>query len=409
MTKTLLVLGAGIQSVDGLRQLADQGWHIVGCDGDAGAPGFAVCNDHIVASVYHAEQCVPAARDYHDKVRPIDGVMCLAVDTPHVVARVAQELDLPGLPVDVADLAVDKIAMKTKFTNGGVPTPRFQEIASPDDLENFWDDNNGSVVVKPVDSRGSKGVSWIRDRDDLAHAFEYAHHWSPGNRVMVEVFVDGPQLSTESVVVDGTAHTIGVSDRNYEFLETYAPRIVENGGDVPSALSDPLVESAHGVVQQVADVFGIRNGIIKGDIVIRGDHAQVIEVALRLSGGFFCTHQIPLSTGISTIIPTAKLALGLPVEPAELMPKFRHHVIQRYIFPSPGTVKSVSGVEMVSSMPSVAYADVWARPGDKITHPENSGGSAGIVMTAAENRDAAFAAMTKALNDIQIVTGESDG
>lgn len=409
MTKTLLVLGAGTQAVEGLRQLAEHGWRIIACDGDANAPGFELCHDKIVASVYHPDECVSAAVRYHETVAPFDGVMCMAVDTPHVVARIAERLKLPGLPVEIADLAVDKIAMKTRFSKHGVPTPKFQAMPSLADLQTFAQGATDGVVVKPIDSRGSKGVSWVRDEVGLAAAFDYAKDWSPTGRVMAEYFLSGPQLSTESIVVDGVAHTFGISDRNYEFLEMYAPRIIENGGDLPSVLPDEQVDDARAVIQGVVDAFGMRNGIIKGDIVIHQGHAQVIEVALRLSGGYFCTYEIPLNTGISTVIPTAKLALGLNVTSDELTPRYLRHVIQRYIFPVPGRIKSISGMESAASIPGVAYTEVWATPGDRVAKPENAGGSAGVIMTCAERRDDALAAMRQAMETIVIDTVPDNG
>lgn len=404
MKKTLLVLGAGLQAVEGIEQLRQQNWFIVGCDGDENAPGFSHCDDQIVASVYHAEECVPAVARYHEQVRNIDGVMCLAVDTPHVVARIAERLGLIGLPVEIADLGIDKIAMKRRFNQHNVPTSIFDEIASPSELISFATAHGPTVVVKPVDSRGSKGVSLVHDSTGLEPAYAYARDWSPTGRVMVEAFLPGPQLSTESVVLGGIAHTIGISDRNYELLEKYAPHIIENGGELPSVLPNPDVESAREAIQMVADAFAITDGVIKGDIVINDGVALVIEVALRLSGGYFCSYSIPLNTGISTIIPTAKIALGLPVAESELIPTRQDFVVQRYIFPEPGRVKSVSGLEAAMALPGVAHAEVWVRAGDQIVPPENAGGSAGMVITCAKNRSDAHVAMQCALSTIQIET-----
>jgi biotin carboxylase len=409
LTKTLLVLGAGVQSVEGLRQLREQGWYIVGCDMDPVAPGLIWCDDTITASVYHADQCVPAVEQYHNDVRPIDGVMCLAVDAPHVVARVAAALGLPGLPIEIADLSVDKVAMKACFKAYGVPTPDFRKITSYSDLRAFAENRRDGIVVKPTDSRGSKGVLWVRELDTLGHAYEYALDWSPSNQVMVEEFTPGPQLSTESVVVGGVAHTIGISDRNYEFLEAYAPHIVENGGDLPSALSREVIDDTCNVIQQVVNAFGMDSGVIKGDIVIHEGRAKVIEVALRLSGGFFCTYEIPLNTGISTVIPTAKLALGLPVSDEELTPKFQRPVLQRYVFPKTGIVDTINGVEDALAVPNVAYAEVWVRPGRRIAKPENAGGAAGVIMTCADTYDEAMAAMHEAMDKIEVKMVPDDG
>jgi len=404
LSKNLLVLGAGNQAIEGLRQLAAEGWRLVGCDIDRNAPGFVYCADTIIASAYHFDQCLPKIETYHNMVQPIDGVMCLAIDAPHVAARIAHHLMLPGISIATADLSVNKVALKSRFLEQGIPTPAFREIYHHEELQDFAIRYPNGVVVKPADSRGSKGVSWVRRQAGLYKAFFHAQEWSPSRRVIVEDFMPGPQISTESIILDGVAYTVGISDRNYELLEKYAPYIVENGGDLPSLLSDEHIKNAHNVIQSVATALELTNGIIKGDLVFNGRQAFVIEVALRLSGGYFCTYEIPLNTGVSTVLPVARLAMGLRVNPDHLTPKFRKYVIQRYIFPTPGYVTSVAGIEKICSMEHVAHAEVWSKIGDYIQSPKNAGGSAGVVMTCAPTRKEALETMQKALTGIRITT-----
>ena len=61
---------------------------------------------------------------------------------------------------------------------------------------------------------------------DPGWAYEVAAAESPTGRVMVEAFIAGPQVSTESVVVQGRTHTVGFSDRNYELLDRFAPYVI---------------------------------------------------------------------------------------------------------------------------------------------------------------------------------------
>ncbi len=79
--------------------------------------------------------------------------------------------------------------------------------------------------------------------------------------------------------------------------------------------------------------LGVTNGTVKGDIVVHNGEPYVIELAARLSGGFFCTREIPLNTGVDFIGAAIKLALGEAVAPDELTPKHQTPVIQRYAFP----------------------------------------------------------------------------
>lgn len=404
MTKTLLILGASRQAEEGLRHLRECGWFLVGCDMDEHAPGFKWCDDHIIASVYHAEQAVPAALDYHQNVRSIDGVMCLAVDCPHVAARIAKELGLPSISVETADFAVDKIAMKDRFKSAGMATPVYQEVGGLTELQAFYEQRQKPLVVKPCDSRGSKGVSLIKDSGDLEWAFNHAKVSSPTGRVEAEEFLSGPQLSTETIVYQGKAYTIGISDRNYEFLDTYAPYIIENGGDLPSCWSEEELGQAKDVMGQAARALGVENGILKGDLLLHAGTVYVVEVALRLSGGYFCTHEVPLNTGRSTIIPVAKIALGEPLSLDELEVKELRPVYQRYIFPKPGRIVEVSGVDKARHLPGVEFIDLWAEIGDDVISPVNAGGSVGVIITSGKTREMAWHSMVAAQKAIEIKT-----
>ena len=142
--------------------------------------------------------------------------------------------------------------------------------------------------------------------------------------------MEGPQVSTESMMIDGNCYTIGFADRNYEYLEKYAPFIIENGGDLPSSLPEEIQDEVKKVVQKAALSMGIVNGIVKGDIVIYDGKPYVIELAARLSGGYFCTHEIPMNSGVDLVGNAIKMAIGENVDPDDLKPKFNKNICQRY-------------------------------------------------------------------------------
>src|SRR6185312_4942514 len=202
-----------------------------------------------------------------------------------------------------------------------------------------------NLVIKPVDSRGSRGVQRVEQVEDLTKAFYFAQEHSPTDRVMVEQYLSGPQVSTESIIVNGVCHTPGFSDRNYEFLERYAPFFIENGGDLPSHLPDDIQAKVRDLVGRAASAMGITDGTVKGDIVVHKGEPYVIELAARLSGGFFCTREIPLSTGVDFIGCAIRVALGERIPPEELEPRHFAPVIQRYAFPAPGRVVSIAGAD----------------------------------------------------------------
>jgi biotin carboxylase len=404
MGKTILIVSGGIEAADAAKRAKEMGLYVVVSDRDPEAPGFAFADSCIIADVYGADETAAAADRFNRKIRKIDGVICVAADAPQTTAAVAKRLNLPGLSPESARIACDKLAMKERFLAAGVAIPWFSPVATPQALQRMAIERGRDLVIKPVDSRGSRGVQRVAQVADLDKAFALAREHSPTQRVMVEQYLDGPQVSTESIVVNGRCFTPGFSDRNYEFLERYAPFFIENGGDLPSHLPADTQAKVREMVARAAQALGIVNGTVKGDIVVHNGEPHIIELAARLSGGFFCTREIPLNTGVDFIGAAIKVALGESVSAEELEPKEFTPVIQRYAFPKPGRVTSVAGADEARKIPGIAEVVVTAKPGDVIPPAGDKRPSGAMVLATGTSRENALAAANDALSHIRIVT-----
>src|SRR5262249_50982894 len=150
----------------------------------------------------------------------------------------------------------------------------------------------------------------------------------PTQRVMAEQFLDVPLVSTESIIIDGVCHTPGFCDRNPEHPDV--PFLVDTGGELPSRLAVDLQMKIRDIVAQAASALGMTRGTVKCDLALRDGNPLVIDLAAHLSGGFFCTREIPLSTGVDFIGCAIRQALGESISPEELEPKASNAVVQRY-------------------------------------------------------------------------------
>src|SRR5262245_7975399 len=401
--RTLLVVSGGREAVPAILEAQRMGLRVVVSDGAPDAPGFRVADAGLLASTYDPEATVEAARAYAARTR-IDGVLAVAADVPRTVAAVADALGLPGPSLATAELAADKLAMKNRLAAAGVPVPWYMAIDSVPTLERLAAEVEFPLILKPVDSRGARGVLRLGPDVDLAWAFGVAAAESPTGRVMVERFIPGPQLSTEGAVIAGRTTTVGLSDRNYEYLERFAPFVIENGGDLPSCLPAPMLEASCDLMDRAAAALGVRHGTVKGDIVIGDEGPMVIEAAVRLSGGYFCTHEIPLATGVNFVAAAIRLALGEEPSRDDLTPRWSRGVAQRYLFPAPGTVHAVHGVEAAAAEEGVALLEVRVAPGDEVARATSHPHRAGMVIATADTREAAIRQAVAVAARVRIVT-----
>jgi biotin carboxylase len=390
MTKALLIICGGIEAIHGIARAKEMGLHVVVSDGDPNAPGFAPADGRIVASTYDPDGTAEAAARYSETVRRLDGVICMGADVPHTVAAVARRLGLRGLSPETAHLAMDKLAMKDRLKAHGVPIPWYAPVRDAADLQVAMLERGRDLVVKPVDSRGGRGVQRLNAGLDAETAFARAKAQSPTGRVMVEAYLEGPQISTESILLDGVGYTPGFSDRNYEYLDRFAPWFIENGGDLPSHVAPAVRADVEATVTAAAKALGIIKHNYKGDMVVHRGKAHVIEIAARLSGGYFCTREIPLSTGVDFVGAVMRLAIGERVSPADLTPRFERPVVQRYVFPPPGRIAAVRGVDAARALPGVIEVLVSRAPGNIVPVAESSAARAAMILatgaTVAEAR-----------------------
>jgi biotin carboxylase len=307
---------------------------------------------------------------------------------------------LPGLDLESALNASDKIRMKNCFSVHRVPIPHFMEISSKRQLFETAAEFGLPVVIKPVDSRGARGVQRIKETKQLEQAFDIAKKYSPQGRVMMEKFLEGPQLSTEGFMLNGKAFIPAVFDRNYEYIERYAPFIVENGGEMPSIYTEKYVREIHDVMEKAAISMGIGHGVIKGDLVIHEGRIKVIELAARLSGGFFGTVATPVSCGVNLIKTNIRLCLGEDIHSGELEPQLNRASAIRFSFPQAGRIRRISGLRKVLSDPACGYAHVFAKENDVLSPISNHPERPAVVVSEGRNLDEAVLNAGRLINSI---------
>jgi biotin carboxylase len=148
----------------------------------------------------------------------------------------------------------------------------------------------------------------------------------------------------------------------------------------------------------------VTRGTVKGDIVVHEGQVYVIELAARLSGGFFCTREIPLNTGVDFVGCAMRVALGETPSVEELTPRYQKNVIQRYAFPKPGRVVSIDGAETAQQIDGVVEVNVTAKIGDVIPPAGDKRPSAAMVLAMGTSREAALASAEQALSCLKIET-----
>jgi len=397
----LLIIGGGVFQVPAIKTAKSMGLKVVVTDYNPEAEGMLLADYPIEVSTRNINLTVNTAKQFH-RTCPLDGVMTVGTDASQTVAAVADALNLPGIPFEVAERATDKIKMRQVLKEKGVPVPDFRPIWTLEECQQAIQDMPLPLVIKPCDNMGARGVRKIERLDDLISAFREAKEASISGKLILEEFMEGPELSLDALVFEGSIHITGVADRIIE----RAPYFVEIGHTLPSALPEKQQSRAVAVFKQAIFALGIDIGAAKGDIKITPEGPKIVEIAARLSGGWMSAYTYPLSTGVNLYKAAIQIALG--ETPTDLKPKTSLVSAERSLLPPPGKILSIQGVEEARKIKGVKEIILMKEAGDMAEEPRSNLGKVGYVITVGKTREEAIRINDLAREILKIEIGASN-
>ena len=395
--KKIMILGASILQLPAIEQAKKMGLQVIAVDMNPNAIGFNV--DGVIKEVISTidiPNVLEAAKKYK-----IDGIMTLATDMPmQTVAAVAKELKLVGVTQDTAIKATNKAAMRDALKAAGVPIPLYYRVSTKEDYlkaVNNVKENGYRCIVKPADNSGSRGIDLLKDYsiETIEKAFDYSKQSSRSGDLMVEEYMEGPEVSVETLSVDGVCHVIQITDK----LTTEAPYFVEMGHSQPSRLSEETKNKIKEVAIAANHAIGIENGPSHTEIKVTNDGPKIVELGARLGGDNITTYLVPLSTGVNMVECCIKIALG---EKPDLVEKYKKGSAIRYFELEYGKIKKISGIQHAESVPGVQQVFVVHGVGEIMNGIKSSGNRAGFVIAQADTAEDAIKSCVEANKMIRI-------
>lgn len=273
----------------------------------------------------------------------IDYIITACGDQPlSTMAYVSAQLGTPSYLTeqDVRDLT-NKRFMKDKMIANGIPTARYIYINKS--WNNILPDFTYPLVVKPVDSNGSKGVKKVFCPDELDLSLREAFSFSISGDVIIEEFKSGEELSCDFYVEDGVAKILSITasrkikenEKSFTIVQSYYP--------APVAYSEDKVCE---IAQRIVDAWGLRDTPLLVQMIVDGDEYNVLEFSARMGGGSKY-HLIQVLSGVDIMKVYVEMVMGKKphVEPQ----KQWNNAIMSYVYCKPGEFVSLKGFKELES------------------------------------------------------------
>lgn len=334
----------------------------------------------------------------------IDGILSHAVD-PGVVsaAYVAEKMGLPfQCSYKVACILQNKYLFRRFLSENGFNCPNAKGYNNVKDALRDVDCFNWPVIVKPVDSAGSKGVTKVEDKAKLKEAIDFALSCSISKHFIVEDFLDkiGAQSSADIFTVNGKLVYPTYSDQLFDSkaANPYTPAIEIWPATMGQKYQDNLTEQ----LQRLASLLGMKTGIYNVESrVCSNGKAYIMEVSPRGGGNRIAELQ-DMATGQSLIRAEICKALSLPLE--EISTPVYDGVWCNYILHSnkEGSFVSVD-IEPDFRAKYVKDEGLIVKAGDRIVPFTGANTSIGTLFLRADTREALNQLLTDINKYVKIV------
>ncbi|GAA2194913.1 pyridoxal-phosphate dependent enzyme [Micromonospora lupini] len=324
------------------------------------------------------------------------------------VAELAGWLGLPGNPVDAVLACRDKGRLRAALDAAGVRQPRHVLVEdSPAGtlagrVAAAVDHVGLPCVVKPVDDSGSNGVRLCATAAEaLAQAERVlaVRHNVRGlptaRRVLVEEYLDGPEVSVELFGTGDAQHCLGITDKQVD----PPPHFVERRHVFPAGLPPAVATEVVDLVRRALGAVGMSVGATHSEVRLTPAGPALIEINPRPAGGMI-PELIRVATGVELLDQQLRAATGLPVT---LTPTSKGYAGIRFLTADrTGTLAGVDGVDRAGRCPGVLRVTVTARPGSSVRPPENAYDRVGHVIAVGDDAGQVLAALAEATDRLTV-------
>lgn len=272
--KKIMILGAGIYQVPLILKAKEMGFSTLVVSYQGNYPGFALADECLYLDTRDVENIRKAAVE-----KQIDGICTTGTDVAiRTLGCVTEELNLPGLSAESARIVTDKFLMRQAFQKGKVPGISFCQAFSSGEALKAFETLGSPVMVKAVDSSGSRGITKASTPDEVLTAYELSRSVTKLPYVLVENFIPGHEIGVDGFISNGKIQLLLPHEK---FVVRSGNTTLPGGHGFPYQASKELLDNIHKNVSLAIAAAGLDNCAFNADVMINGKEAYVLELGGR--------------------------------------------------------------------------------------------------------------------------------
>lgn len=393
--KKLMILGAGVYQLPLIRAAKELGIYTIAVSIPGSYPGLMEADEGLHLNTVDRDAVLRAAQE-----RQINGIATAGTDVAvRTLGHVADAMHLTGVSEKAAELACDKLLMKQAFEKNGVRTARYREVFFTEDVTEKIEGLEYPLIVKIVDSSGSRGITRVNTPEELPAAVAEAKRWTRSSYYLVEEFIVGNEFGAQAFVQDGKV----------EFILPHGDYVFEGSTGVPAghyapfeadgkALEGENLKDCLETAEKAVRALGLDDCAVNCDFIMRDGKTYVLELGAR-SGATCLAELVSIYYGYDYYEKIVRRALGEHID----FPKEQHTPNASHLLMSPET-GVITGIVNRNSLadPDIVETVFDYRVGEHVRKFHLGPDRIGHVITKGKTLEEAQETLKRALGNIEI-------
>lgn len=382
----ILLLGGSAQQIIAIKTAKKHGFYTVLCDFLPDNPGQHEADKFYLVSTTDKEAVLEVATKEN-----VDGILAYASDpAAPTAAYVAEKLGLPTNPYKSVETLCNKDKFRAFLKENGFNAPVSKGYSDNDVDTSLF---SLPVIVKPVDSSGSKGATVLRDWSNLQKACDFAFSYSRSHRIIVEEYIEKKHkylIGGDIFVYDGKVILWGLLNCHRDINVN---PLVPVGKSYPLLLDEQDKAEVQKTLQNMINRLGICFGSVNVELVVdKFGKVWPIDVGPR-AGGNMIPDLLGLIFGVDVVEMAVLTAMGETIENKvhKGIPYYATHNLHTN---KNGVYKTIKFSKELEKRIIKKY--LYKNTGDKIEYFDNAAKALGIIFMKFDNK----LEMDNILNDV---------
>ena len=378
----VLILGAGSYQVNSIKAIKSYGFEVFLADQCENALALSFSDGYKIIDIKDRNAILEYAAELN-----IDGIIPMNDFGTRSAFFAAQKLGLPSPSLLTGICGNDKGLMRDVWKHEKLPQPEYLIFESFEDLMSNIKKLTFPIVIKPTDcGGGGRGISVVRSLDEIGRAIGHATKFVKNSRFIAENFIDGIEISVDSIVYRGVSNPLLISDK----IKANSIYRVATSIHYPSCLPNHVLDEIKNICSLATESLGIVNGVSHIELIYNPElkDVKLLEIGTRGGGGHVFGTIMEEVTGISGPVEYAKIACGIA---PNLLQTKNSGCVYRFFNPQKtGIIKKLEFPTLFKSEPNLKDYGFIAKVGDHYHGLKDSLCRIGYIVVRGSNRENAI-------------------